>query len=393
MQYRVTAELAPPRYWEQFEELCADVFQSQFGDSTLVHYGRGGQAQHGIDILARNGAVYPIGLQCKKKAQWPVRKLTKADVTAAIAEASKFDPALKEFYILTTAPDDATVQAYVTTLNQQREAQGLFRVVVLGWGEIVRRATQDLRVADKHFGPSGGGNPRSPLLAVLMMKGGVLEKTGQELELSVGELAQDLHGHSEGHFVIRQRESDDLVEKLKDFERPGLSQAQRQRRIDLREELRVLTEREGRAVDGVRAMLTDPEIAPYVWQVFRPSLAHVTVGAYVQNHIGGADIPSGISPWLRLYPSKAHLQERRQSVRLTKQEAASVMRREQEFLKKYKKPMSPIVAELPGAVRARAAVPRIVQAILEFGSVDRLARDQIRALGAFDIGEWTYELA
>ena len=36
MQYRVTAEYAPPRYWEQFEELCADVARLRVrgGDAT-----------------------------------------------------------------------------------------------------------------------------------------------------------------------------------------------------------------------------------------------------------------------------------------------------------------------------------------------------------------------
>jgi hypothetical protein len=393
VQYRVTAEYAPPRYWEQFEELCADVFQSQFGDPALVRHGRGGHAQHGIDILARNGAVYPIGLQCKKKSQWPVRKLTKTDVTAAIDEASKFDPELKEFYILTTAPDDAPLQAYVATLNQKREATGLFRVVVLGWGEIVRRATSDSDVANKHFGPTGGDTPRSPLFTVWMMSGGVLEKTGRELELSVAELAQDLRDVPTGHFVIRQRESDAIVEKLKAFERPGLSSAQRQERISLREELRILTDREARAVHGVRAMLADPDIAPWVLQVWRPSLAHASVAAYIQNHTGGADIGTGISNWLRLYPPDDYLRERRQSVRVTKEEAASVMSASRNFLKKYKKPMTPTVDELPDAVRARAAIPRIVQGIHEFRTLDRLTEEQIRALGAFDVGQWKYEQA
>ena len=393
MQYRVTAEYAPPRYWGQFEELCADVFQSQFGDPALVRHGRSGQAQHGIDILARNGAVYPIGLQCKKKSQWPVKKLTKTDVTAAIDEASKFDPVLKEFYILTTAPDDAALQAYVATLNQKREAEGRFRVVVLGWDEIVRRATSDSDVADKHFGPTGGDTRRSPLLAVWMMSGGVLEKIGRELELSVAELAQDLRDIPAGHFVIRQRESEAIVEKLKAFERSGLSKSQRQQRINLREELRILTDREARAVNGVRAMLVDPEIAPWVLQVWKPSLAHLSVAAYVQNHTGGVDIGTGVSNWLRLYPPKDHLRERRHSVRVTREEAALVMGAEQKFLSKYKKPMTPSVDELPDAVRARAAIPCIVQGILEFRMVDRLTEQQIRALGAFDIGQWKYEQA
>jgi hypothetical protein len=393
LQYRVTAEFAPPRYWEQFEELCADVFQSQFGDAALVRHGRAGQAQHGIDILARNGAIYPIGLQCKKKSQWPVRNLTKADITAAINEASKFQPALKEFYILTTAPDDATLQTHVVTLNQKRESEGLFPIVVLGWGEIVRRAVSDSDVANKHFGPTGGDIPRSPLLTVWMMSNGVLEKAGRELELSVAELARDLRDIPAGHFVIRQRESDAIVEKLKVFERPDLTQTQRQQRIDLREKLRILADREMRAVHGVRAMLADPDIAPWVLQVRTPNLAHISVAAYVQNHTGGIDMETGASNWLRLYPPNDYSHERRCSVRITKEEAASVMKAQQKHLAKYKKPMVPIVDELPNELRARAAIPRIIQSIVEFGSINRLTEQQIRALGAFDVGFWKYEQA
>jgi hypothetical protein len=294
-------------------------------------------------------------------AQRPVRKLTKPDVTAAIDEASKFDPALKEFYILTTAPADEALQAHIAALNQKREARGLFRVVVLGWGEIVRRAMRGSDVAAKHFGPTGGDPPRSPLLTVWMMSGGVLEKTGRELELSVAELAQDLRDMPAGHFVLGQRESDAIVEKLKAFERPGLSPAQRQQRINLREELRILADREARAVNGVRAMLTNPDIAPWVLQVWRPSLAHVSVAAYVRDHTGGADIPTGSSNWLRLYPPNDYLRERRHAVRLTTEEAAAVMRAAQNHAVKYKKPIIPSVNELPETVRTRAAIPRIIQ--------------------------------
>ena len=66
---------------------------------------------------------------------------------------------------------------------------------------------------------------------------------------------------------------------------------------------------------------------------------------------------------------------------------------QQKFLAKYKKPMTPSVDELPAAVRARAAIPRIVQSILEFRALDRLTEEQIRALGAFDVGQWKYEQA
>jgi hypothetical protein len=104
-------------------------------------------------------------------------------------------------------------------------------------------------------------------------------------------------------------------------------------------------------------------------------------------------LPSSVHSNVRLYPPNDYLRERRQSVRVTKEEAASVMGAQQNFLKKYKKPMIPSVDELPDAVWARAAIPRIVQGILEFRTLDRLTEEQIRALGAFDIGQWKYEQA
>lgn len=109
MSRHAHADYAPPRSWEQFEELCADIFQSAWRDPALVRHGRAGQRQNGVDIVARNGAIYPIGLQCKKRSKWPVSKLTTKQIDAEVAEALKFKPALQAFYILTTAPDDTTL--------------------------------------------------------------------------------------------------------------------------------------------------------------------------------------------------------------------------------------------------------------------------------------------
>jgi hypothetical protein len=60
-------EYAPPRSWEQFEELCADLFEVMWSDPNLVRHGRAGQVQNGVDIIAAKGGLFPIGLQCKKK--------------------------------------------------------------------------------------------------------------------------------------------------------------------------------------------------------------------------------------------------------------------------------------------------------------------------------------
>ena len=158
--------------------------------------------------MARSGAIYPIGLQCKKRKSWPLSKITKMEIDKEITEALNFKPALKAFYILTTAPDDAKLLNHVREINVRHQREKLFEVGLLGWNDIVRRATLDPSVADKHFGPAGGGALRSPLLATWMMSNGKLEQTGEELALSVEELTHDFHDWPKGHFVIRQRESD-----------------------------------------------------------------------------------------------------------------------------------------------------------------------------------------
>ena len=72
----------------------------------------------------------------------------------------------------------------------RHEAKGLFDMNVLGWSEIIRRATLHEDVADKHFGP-GRRAPRAPLLATWFTSGGRLELKGEELALTCRELAHD----------------------------------------------------------------------------------------------------------------------------------------------------------------------------------------------------------
>src|SRR6266404_5856425 len=94
---------APPRSWDQFEELCADTFQEEWQDSTLVRHGRAGQPQHGVDIVGRDGAIWPVGIQCKRKSVWPVSEVTTDELDEEVKKAKKFKPALKVFYLISTA--------------------------------------------------------------------------------------------------------------------------------------------------------------------------------------------------------------------------------------------------------------------------------------------------
>ena len=97
-------------------------------DSALVRHGRAGQTQHGVDIVGRHGANWPVGVQCKKKSAWPVAEVTKRDLNKEIEKAKEFKPALKAFYLVSTAPDDQPLQEHARLVTQRHQTQGLFTV-------------------------------------------------------------------------------------------------------------------------------------------------------------------------------------------------------------------------------------------------------------------------
>jgi hypothetical protein len=203
----------------------------------------------------------PVGLQCKRRTRWPVKKLTTAEVDAEVSEALKFDPPLESFYILTTAADDTKLQAHVRAINKRHNAQDRFNVVLLGWAEIVRRATLHESVANKHFGGSGGA-PRSPLLATWFSSNGKLELNEWELKIAVTELAQDLQDWPTGHIAFRQRETDALLDQIHAFVGRDLTLDEREERIRLRKKLRRMTDREARIVKGLQMAICQLQSEP-----------------------------------------------------------------------------------------------------------------------------------
>src|SRR5437763_11277298 len=54
---------------------------------------------------------------------WPEQNITAKQIDNAVANALNFKPALKAFYILTTAPDDARLLNYVRKLNERYERE------------------------------------------------------------------------------------------------------------------------------------------------------------------------------------------------------------------------------------------------------------------------------
>lgn len=359
----VYSEYAPPKTWEHFEELCADLFQVMWGDPNLVRHGRSGQAQNGVDIVARQGSLYPVGLQCKRRAQWPVKKLTTKEIDDEVKEAKSFTPKLQKFYILTTAPDDALIQKHVRLLNEKHQKHGLFEIFVFGWGEISRRVTLNKIVADKHFGATDGST-QSPLLASYFAECGKLQLTGEALDLSISELLLDFQDWPNGHVVVRQLESEAVTEEIKRVEVGFLSVSKRKKRIELRTKLLKLRNKEERIAIALRFFFTNPSCRSWLdfWEVERATI----IRCFAERQLNGGF--SGEHYELDLWPPVAMNQPSENRTRVWYPPAlyADVNELEKERRKKYGRSIQMnSVGELPPSLRSQIVLPIVLTKIEE----------------------------
>ena len=126
MQFRAK-QIAPPKEWGTFEDLCHALFKRVWQDPLAQKNGRRGQAQHGVDVFGSpNGDRRSYrGVQCKGKDSNYGSKAEWSEVLAEIAKAEKFSPKLDEWIFATTAPADATLQKAARELSVKRRAKGL----------------------------------------------------------------------------------------------------------------------------------------------------------------------------------------------------------------------------------------------------------------------------
>lgn len=396
MSNLVHFEFPPPRSWEQFEELCADLFEAMWSDPRLVRNGRAGQPQHGVDIVAARGSIFPVGLQCKKKARWPVKKLTFAEVKNETEEADKFSPLLKEFYILTTALGDEQLEKQVRQFNVSRQKDKKFLVTVLSWPEIVRRVARYDEVARKHFPLGTRENSFSPLLATWYTRDGKLEATGEQWVLSVRELGEDYQDWPSGHVVVRQRETDDLVKKIRDMQ--GTSNNDRMHKLKLRRELRYMREKERRIEQTIRRLYTHQQLKSYMLEVYdkdSPTILQSLIEFEVRQDLRSAGVfkirISPPSPERLSGPfstnSVAHSDI---ALDMSSAEFSSILSAEGDFSKKYGNPIAEVVSELPPEVQSHLAIPAILRRIDRIMQEDKKSSEEIELAGYFNLGCWRY---
>lgn len=362
MSTHVHFEQAPPRNWDQFEELCADTFQEEWQDAALVRHGRAGQPQHGVDIVGRDGAHWPVGVQCKKKSVWPIKHVTTEELDAEVEKAKAFKPELKAFYLVSTAPDDQPLQEHARLITERHRKQGLFTVAVIGWSELVRRATRHQRVAGKHFGPHSAG-PASPLLATWRASEAKLLMDDRELGIAIRELIHDLIDFPAGRIVVRQLESEDLLFQIKKLQTEDSDSLEgREAVLKLRDKLKILRDREAAVIAGLRLLLGQEILRDYVrvvWEKEAPLLVRSFVEQELDPRFSNV---TGLEK-LRLHPPKSN-DEQRVLVFMTGADIQSVWDHRLQLKKKYPRLSTDNVEELPGPIKFRYAVPAIIRTIM-----------------------------
>ena len=129
---RLAFEISKPKDWQAFQRNCVLLFQAALNDPHAQEYGRGGQAQHGIDIIGRRDGDPEryVGIQCRRIGK-PIKQET---ILKDCRDALKLEVRLKEIIFATTAPQDTGAIDAAAAVERTLRAEGHnVNVVVYGW--------------------------------------------------------------------------------------------------------------------------------------------------------------------------------------------------------------------------------------------------------------------
>ncbi|MGL1958553.1 MAG: hypothetical protein OCD00_14700 [Colwellia sp.] len=149
-----SSQIPPPKDWQEFEELCADLWQEILNSTNTELNGRTGQPQNGVDVFGQIGeSTKWFGLQCKGKdgRYGDHHQVTEKELVEEVEKAKNFKPNLTRFILATTAPNDAKIQEIARRITVGHQAQGLFTVQVKSWDEIHREIAKYKVVIEKFY--------------------------------------------------------------------------------------------------------------------------------------------------------------------------------------------------------------------------------------------------
>ena len=148
-------QIPKPTDEQAFERCNVILWRCVLKDPTAQTYGRRGQRQHGVDILGcRDGRPEePVGIQCKLKGEG--KSLTEKEVRDEVEKAMGFNPPLSEYIIVTTAPNDTSLQSVALELSNAKSEQlkRKFKITVYGW-ESLEQEIRGYPEAHKEFDPT-----------------------------------------------------------------------------------------------------------------------------------------------------------------------------------------------------------------------------------------------
>ena len=136
MEFRAK-QIAPPKNWERFEDLCHTLFKEVSADPLAQKHGRRGQAQQGVDVFGsqmpsdRDFTVFSARARMRSRRLGYLRRAGRRD-----REGRHFFAKAWALDLATTAPVDAALQRAARELSAERAKQDLFTVSVLGWEEV-----------------------------------------------------------------------------------------------------------------------------------------------------------------------------------------------------------------------------------------------------------------
>jgi tetratricopeptide (TPR) repeat protein len=147
-----TSQVLPPKNWQEFEELCTDLWAEIFKSNNTQMHGRTGQSQYGVDVYGQiDNSLEWFGVQCKGKDSRYGNAVTEKELRSEVEKAKEFTPKLSVFILATTAQNDAKIQQLARYLTEENQKIGFFKIEVKSWDEIHREISKYPVIIYKYY--------------------------------------------------------------------------------------------------------------------------------------------------------------------------------------------------------------------------------------------------
>jgi tetratricopeptide (TPR) repeat protein len=141
-----------PDTWQAFEQILADWVHHSLGDTAADRYGRTGQRQNGIDILARNWRQASAGqtpeLWAIQAKDYALGRLSPDDLQLELTKALTHSPTPDVFVVATTTPRDTLLQNWAIVATQHLYPT---RVEVWFWDGLVEQCLKEAWFREKYL--------------------------------------------------------------------------------------------------------------------------------------------------------------------------------------------------------------------------------------------------